>query len=69
MSTTAPGTPVQRNHDCQTPDCPNQVSVVTIRLDDMETTALCEACNLTFNLAVLQKAAELGVITPGGPPA
>lgn len=49
---------------CQTPDCPNPIAVVVTRLDDHEADALCQSCNMIFWLAVLQQAAEAGLIAP-----
>jgi hypothetical protein len=40
--------------------------VITLRVDDGVTNYLCEGCNLAFNLAVMQRLGEQGLIT--GPP-
>lgn len=52
-----------RDHGCQTPGCPNDFNVITIRVDDSEINMLCEGCNLAFNLAVLQRLGEQGMLT------
>jgi hypothetical protein len=47
---------------CQTPECPNAVSVVVTRLEDHEADALCMTCCMAFWASVLQKAAEAGLL-------
>lgn len=65
MTTPAPAEPgYRRDHACQTLGCPNDFSIITIRVDDSETMMLCEGCNLSFNLAVLQRLSEQGLL-PG----
>lgn len=64
MSPPLPEAGYQRDHRCQTPGCTNDFSIITIRVDDSETTMFCEGCNLTFNLAVLSKLAQEGML-PG----
>lgn len=66
---TAPATEAgfRRDHGCQTPGCPNDFAVVVVRVDSSETDMLCESCNLAFWLAVLQQAAEQGVISLDAP--
>ena len=54
--------PITRSHNCQTPECPNDFAVIIIRVDEGESDLLCDSCHLAFNLAVLQKLAEEGLI-------
>lgn len=68
MPTAAAEPGVTRDHKCQTPQCPNDFSVIMIRVDDSETDMLCETCTLAFWLAVLQKANETGVLPGEGTP-
>lgn len=54
--------PVIRDHGCQTPGCPNDFNVITVRVDDSEISMLCEGCHLAFTLAVLQRLGEQGML-------
>lgn len=62
MTEQADQAPVERDHKCQTPECPNDFNVITLRVDDSTTNYLCEGCNLAFNLRVLQALVEDGSI-------
>lgn len=52
----------RREHNCQTPTCPNDFAVVTVDLDTGESTFLCQSCQLAFWLAILQKMSEEGTL-------
>ena len=52
----------RREHNCQTPDCPNDFAVITVDLDTGESTFLCHSCQLAFWLAILQKMADEGTL-------
>ena len=54
--------PLPDSLKCQTPECPNPVAVVVVRLEDSEADMLCMTCNFAFWLRVLQQATEDGTI-------
>lgn len=54
--------PVQRDHGCQTPDCPNDFAVIIIRVDDSTTEMLCDGCHMVMMLAIMQAMAEDGTL-------
>jgi hypothetical protein len=64
VTTQATEPKVTRDHGCQTPDCPNDFSVILVRVDDSSTDLFCEACHLSFALGILQQLAAAGTL-PG----
>lgn len=54
--------PVERDHGCQTPDCPNDFAVIIIRVDDSTTEMLCDGCHMVMMLAIMQSMAEDGTL-------
>lgn len=66
MTSTTPETGTRRDHGCQTPGCPNDFAVITLRVDDGEASYLCEGCHLAFSLAVLQQLGAQGLLAAPG---
>lgn len=53
---------VERDHGCQTPECPNDFAVIIIRVDDSTTEMLCDGCHMVMMLAIMQAMAEDGTL-------
>lgn len=65
MPDQAADAPVTRDHRCQTDKCPNDFSVITIRVDTSDIMMFCEGCNLAFNMAVMTQMHDEGLIELG----
>ena len=55
----------KHDHNCETPECPNDFAIVEVTIDTSETHFRCLACTQAFWLAVLQAQAERGEIGAG----
>ena len=56
-----------REHNCQTPECPNDYVVITVDVESSDTMFHCRGCWLAFALAVAQTMAEAGLLPTGEP--
>lgn len=66
--TEQPDAPASREHNCQTPECPNDYVVITVDVESSDTMFHCRACWLGFAFAVGGAMAEAGLLPVGEPP-
>lgn len=57
-----------REHNCQTPECPNDYVVITVDVESSDTMFHCRGCWLIFAFAVAGAMDEAGLLPTVEPP-